>query len=311
MKAFISYSHKDAHYFEKLEIHLAQIRRENLITEWSDHKISAGANLDKEISTALYESQLFISLVSPDYIASQYCYEKEFGAALKLQEEGKMTIVPIIVEPCDWKSTPMKDIKALPEDGKPVSEWTNSNNAFAKIAVEIRKLLAQNVISQNLTQSPANQNITASRNYRVERLFSEVDKLDFKEKSFENVKQYFLSATVEFNGIENLQARFLEDEKNFFCCLISNKANLKNAYINVEISSTNRFGFSDLTYNFTQNRQQNMIVAGQMFSIENDKYELFWTTGKMMGRNQDSEKLTDKQIAEKIWDEYISQIGVS
>ena len=311
MKAFISYSHKDAHYFEKLKVHLAQIRRDNLIAEWSDHEILAGSNLDREISTALYESQLFISLVSPDYIASQYCYEKEFGAALKLQDEGEMTIVPIIVEPCDWKSTPMKDIKALPEDGKPVSEWTNSNNAFAKIAEEIRKLLARNLIHQNLIQSTNNQHIKASRNYKVQKIFSEVDKLDFKEKSFEIVKRYFISATAEFNGIENLQARFIKDEKNIFSCLISNKANLKDAYITVEISSSDGSGYSDLNYSFTQNRQQNMMYHDKVFNIDNDEYELFWTINKRMSHSQIPDKLTDKQIAEKIWDEYILQIGVS
>ncbi|MGY3055662.1 hypothetical protein ACVWYG_003883 [Pedobacter sp. UYEF25] len=130
MKAFISYSHKDIGYLEKLKVHLAQIRRDGLITEWTDKEITVGANLDNSISSALASSQLFISLVSPDYIASQYCYEKEFKTAQKMQEEEKMIIVPIIVESCEWKATPFGKIKALPKDGRPVAEWTSPNSAF-------------------------------------------------------------------------------------------------------------------------------------------------------------------------------------
>lgn len=66
-----------------------------------------------------------------------------------------------------------------------------------------------------------------------------------------------------------------------------------------------------MNYSFTQNPQKNVMHVCQNFSIDNDEYELFWTTNKMIGRNQIAERLTDRQIAEKIWDAYISQIGVS
>ncbi|MDQ1142427.1 toll/interleukin-1 receptor domain-containing protein [Pedobacter agri] len=309
MKAFISYSHKDVGYLDKLTVHLAQIKREGLITEWTDQEITAGSSLDDSISTALSSSQLFISIVSPDYIASHYCYEKEFTTALKLQEEGRITVIPIIVESCDWKSTPMGAIKALPDDGKPVSEWTNPNNAFAKVAQEIRKLLNIGMVNQGITVDHIKQPTSPGRNYRAEKIFTEVDRLNFKEKSFEVIKNYFKLAMSEFNGIENLQAKLLDEDKKFITCLISNKGNLKDAYITISVSNEDGFRHSDLNYNFTKNRTQNTFSLDNIFSIEHDNYELFWQLSGMHSRNE--ERLTDKQIAERIWNEFIAQVGVS
>lgn len=133
MKAFISYSHKDEYYLERLKVHLAQMKREGLIDEWTDKDIHASSNLDDIISDKLASSEIFLALVSLDYIASNYCFEKEFQTAQKMQDEERLMIVPIIVEPCDWQKTPFGNFKALPKDGKAVSEWTNPNNAFLNI----------------------------------------------------------------------------------------------------------------------------------------------------------------------------------
>ena len=310
MKAFISYSHKDNDYLEKLKVHLAQVTREGLITEWTDKEITVGENLDASISSALSSSQLFISLVSPDYIASNYCYEKEFSTALKLQGERKIIIIPIIVEPCEWKSTPLGSIKSLPYDGKPVSEWTNANNAFVQVVLEIRKLLSQHRNNTNPSIDDKSHPIVPTRNYKAEKTFTEVDKLDFKEKSFEAIKNYFKLAIAEFNDLENLQARFLTEEKTVFSCLISNKGNLKDAYITISLTISERFSYGDMKYSFTQNVPQNSINLDNLFSIGHDDYNLYWESRSGF-QSRSNEQLTDKQIAEKIWDEFIRQVGVS
>jgi hypothetical protein len=41
MKAFISYSHKDSNYLERLKVHLTQMKRDGLITDWTDEEIHA------------------------------------------------------------------------------------------------------------------------------------------------------------------------------------------------------------------------------------------------------------------------------
>ena len=309
MKAFISYCHADAGMLGRLHVHLANLKREGLISDWTDEKILAGGNLDDNISESLSSSQLFISLVSPDYIASHYCYEKEFETAQKMQEQGDIIIVPIIVEPCDWKSTPFSKLKALPKDGKPVAEWTSPNSAFTDVAQELRKLLTNKPSHKNLVSENVVEEVVSSRNYKAEKIFTEVDKLDFKETSFKTIKAYFKSAIAEFNGIENLQARFLDEEPKLFSCLISNKGNLKDAYITISIAVSN-YGFGDLNYSFTQNQQTNSVHMDKSFTVANDEYKLYWTVRSMFN-TRNEEVLDAKEIAEKIWDDYLAQVGVS
>ena len=49
MDAFISYSHNDKYHFERFKTHLATLKRNNLIDNWSDIEIQAGQNIDNEI----------------------------------------------------------------------------------------------------------------------------------------------------------------------------------------------------------------------------------------------------------------------
>ena len=136
MKAFISYSHKDDVALERLHTHMAVLRREGRLDAWFDREILAGGDLDAEIVEQLESCGLFLLLVSPDFLASDYCVDREMERALERHHAGEAQVVPIIVEPCDWKSTPLRKLKALPRDGKPISEWMNENNAYIDVVKE-------------------------------------------------------------------------------------------------------------------------------------------------------------------------------
>lgn len=96
MKAFISYSHQDSAMLDIMHKHLAQLKRDNVLSTWTDEEITAGKKFDKAISAALTDSNLFIALLSHEYIASRYCYETEFQKALEMEQQGQLIIVPII-----------------------------------------------------------------------------------------------------------------------------------------------------------------------------------------------------------------------
>ncbi len=168
--AFISYSHVDEKHLERLHKHMALLQRDGSLQTWTDHQIIPGRGLDEEVSQALRSSDIFIALVSPDYIASNYCYEKEFTEALRLEQEGQLQIVPVIIEPCDWLSSPLSQFMALPKDGRPISEWTNANVAYLDVVSGIRRLIssgrpetgALGVISSGGTPFVASRSSTSS-----------------------------------------------------------------------------------------------------------------------------------------------------
>jgi len=314
IKAFISYSHKDEHYLERLKVHLAQMRREGLINEWKDMEIHTGKDLDMVISNVLHESDLFLALVSPDYLASNYCYDKEFETAQKMQEEDRLIIVPIIVEPCDWHKTPFSKLKAVPKDGKAISEWTNPNNAFLNVIDELRHLISItgsiNTLPNKLLQNSSEKIV---RNYKVKKYFSEVDIYNFKEDSYKEIKDYFHSSIAELDSLENLQARFTNEGKSFFTCLISNRANNENSFLTIQIAIDDQKHFGDLSYSFSDQISGNSIQLGKVYKIENDDYDQFWTkNSQMFGYNhQSNDRFSAHQVAEEIWNDFISQVGVS
>jgi hypothetical protein len=67
------------------------LRRDGLLTTWYDREILAGAELHKEIAENLADSDVFLALVSPDFLASDYCYDKEMHLALKRHEDGSIS----------------------------------------------------------------------------------------------------------------------------------------------------------------------------------------------------------------------------
>lgn len=311
MKAFISYSHKDEHFLERLKVHLAPMKRDEIIEEWSDVEIPAGSALNTSISEALETSQLFIALVSPDYLASTYCHDIEFKRAQEMQAEGLLMIVPIIVEPCDWKKSPFGNLKALPKDGKEVSNWTNENNAFLNIVDELRKLLSE---GQSLNDNKSLQSIEQSistRNYKVKTIFSEVDKVNFKEKSFSEIKKYFEKAAAEINTVDRIQCKTIREDSGTITYLISNRANGQDKYITISTESTHNFSNSDLYYIFEKDIPQNRMQMDQNFEISDDDYDQYWKKVYNSYNRNDETRYTANELAGEIWDNFISQVGIS
>ena len=139
---FISYSHKDADARSKLETHLAQLKREGVQT-WFDDDIVPGAELDPAISRKLRAADIFVALASPDYLHSNYCFEREYGFALRKAARGKLHVVVAILHACQWKHTKMARYKALPHDGRPVDKWKRHGDAFEDIVEGLRRVVKQ------------------------------------------------------------------------------------------------------------------------------------------------------------------------
>lgn len=140
-KVFISYSHADEWLKEEFIKHLAALQRNGVISVWHDRQIPAGGILDEEIDCRLHDSNLFLMLISNDFIHSEYCYRVEYKAMLARYDRGDVTIVPIIVRDCDWDVDRLKSFVALPQDAIPVTR-----NAGSKTDVQQRDAAWVNII---------------------------------------------------------------------------------------------------------------------------------------------------------------------
>jgi hypothetical protein len=157
------------------------LRRQGAIDAWYDREILAGGSIDSEIDANLADSDIFLALVSPDFLASKYCYEREMAKAIKRHDDGSLRVIPIIVEPCDWTSSPLGALKALPKDGKPISTWANQNVAYVDIVEELRRIVDRP--NQKATP-PATSNKRESRPYRIKHDFDAIDFAEYRENVF-------------------------------------------------------------------------------------------------------------------------------
>lgn len=143
IKVFMSYSHEDEKYKEKLDKHLAVLKRNKKIKTWNDRKLVPGKDIDKEIGKSLVEADIIILLLSADFFASEYCYCTEMTKALELYEEGQNMIVPVIVRSCDWLGSPLAKLVALPKDGKAIDKWEDEDEACMDVVAGIKKVIEE------------------------------------------------------------------------------------------------------------------------------------------------------------------------
>jgi TIR domain len=140
--AFVSYSHKDERYRQQLDISLALLRRAKLISVWHDKKILPGQEWDQEIDRNLENADIVLLLVSPDFLASDYAYSREMLRAVERHESRSATVVPIILRPSDWQNSPLGSLEALPSKGRPVSRWSNRDEAWLDVVKGLRRLIS-------------------------------------------------------------------------------------------------------------------------------------------------------------------------
>ena len=143
IKVFFSYAHEDEGFLKSLEKHLSILRKQGLITEWHNRMIGAGKDVAEEIDIHLNTSQIILLLISPDFIASDYCYSVEVKRAMERHEAGEAFVIPVILRRVDWKSASFGKLQALPKDGKPIMKWANRDEAFFDVAKGIREAVEE------------------------------------------------------------------------------------------------------------------------------------------------------------------------
>ena len=88
-------------------------------------------------------ADMILLLVSPDFIASEYCYSIELKRALERHKAEEVRVIPIILRPVDWDGAPFRKLQVLPKDGKPITVWSNLDSAFFDVARGIRKVIEE------------------------------------------------------------------------------------------------------------------------------------------------------------------------
>src|SRR5450755_2822696 len=140
LEIFYSYASKDEALQSMLEKQLGNLKQQGLISDWHQGKITAGVEHIQYAGDHLRTASIILLLISPDFLASDYCYSVEMKGAMERHEAGEARVIPVLLRPTDWKGTPFEKLSVLPSDGNPVTCWRNRDQAFLNIAQGIRSV---------------------------------------------------------------------------------------------------------------------------------------------------------------------------
>jgi hypothetical protein len=65
--------------------------------------IGAGEEWEGKIDDSLNTAHIILLLVSPDFMASPYCYDVEMTRALERHESRNARVIPVILRPVVWE----------------------------------------------------------------------------------------------------------------------------------------------------------------------------------------------------------------
>jgi TIR domain len=142
MRIFISYSHRDKDWLERLQIHLKPIVRQLSLDIWDDTRIRPGSKWRQEIAQAIDGSDVAILLISADFLASDFISANELPPLLRAGQEAGVLILPVIAAPSLFSYQPeLAQFQAANDPSKPLISLSRAEQeaVFVSIAESIYK----------------------------------------------------------------------------------------------------------------------------------------------------------------------------
>ena len=305
---FMSYSHKGETLRDELEIQLAILKRQGLIEVWHDRRLLPGDHLDWTISKELDRANIVRLLVSPDFLASDYCYKIEKSRALRRHQKGTARLISVILRPCDWKNTNLKNYLVTPKDGCPVTTWPNRDEALLDVAKSIRRAieeigttddskLVRNFMEKQTEQS-APSKFPRSSNLRLRKEFTEADKDRFLESAFDYIDKFFQGSLAELKvRTEGIETHYRKVDGNTFTAAIYRNGT-KVAACSIRLG-----GMLGNSIFYSNSDVAPANSYNESISVENDDLKLFLRPIGMpyFSVNQGNDSLSKAGAADYYW----------
>jgi tetratricopeptide (TPR) repeat protein len=141
-KIFISYSHKDKEYLDRLHIHLEAYGEKDLEV-LDDTKIEAGSLWEDWINKAINLAKVAVLLVSADFLASNFINENELPPLMEAASREKLKILIVILGTCDFLNHSLSKFQTINSPDKPLAKMSlnERDEIWLKLKGEIKKYL--------------------------------------------------------------------------------------------------------------------------------------------------------------------------
>lgn len=170
VRVYYSYapSERDEGLRRELERHLKMLELSGRISGWHRGEIRAGSVYAQERTAQLERAQVILLLISPDFLASQEAYGIEMKHALERQARGEAVVIPILLRSVFYEGAPFAHLEMLPDNGEPITSWSNRDKAFENVVRGINRRLddlaggqAQSTSGprEQIIQTPASESV--------------------------------------------------------------------------------------------------------------------------------------------------------
>jgi len=167
---FISYSHKDRHWLNRLKIHLKPLEKSFKVDIWEDTLIRPGSKWREEIQKALDSAKVAILLISADFLASDFIASNELPPLLKAAENEGAIILPVIAKPSLFNyindlsqfkavNAPSESLISLPE-GK-------QEEVFVKVAETLFKTIFNDTSTESINSKLDESSLLYNENFLI------------------------------------------------------------------------------------------------------------------------------------------------
>ncbi len=143
LEVFCCYAREDQKLLAHLKKHLAPLERQGQITIWSDSNLDAGVEWEKELHQHLESADIILLLISPDFMASDYCYSTEMERAIAHHNEGSAVVIPILLRPIHWHNAPFAKLQMIPTNTLPVTSWADRDSALQDITIYVDRVVSK------------------------------------------------------------------------------------------------------------------------------------------------------------------------
>ncbi len=149
INTFIIYAREDKDIKQRILAHLNSFAKAYDLVLWHDEYLEAGQEWKPHIESRLEQTDLFLLLISVDFMNSEFINQVEFKFAIDRHKTNKSVVIPIIINYCQWDidfnftddNFNLNELQVLPQEGKPVDDWKTPEQAYNNIASGVRKVL--------------------------------------------------------------------------------------------------------------------------------------------------------------------------
>jgi formylglycine-generating enzyme required for sulfatase activity len=145
-KLFISYSHLDGEWMERLRRMLRPLEQRCGLERWDDSRIQAGGLWREEIEQALASARVALLLVSADFLASDFVTRSELPPLFRAAKEEGLRILWVPLRPCLWDLVPeIEQYQAVLPPSRTLAEMeeVDQERAMVQIARSIQQVFQE------------------------------------------------------------------------------------------------------------------------------------------------------------------------